>query len=247
MCSSSRCSATTRGPGTSRTSLIIRLIIQTIQLDPSRPDQIDEASNVSRPDRSGADQIDAEYRATDLAVGVRIPRGAHHHREGRAFGACCFAGKLRSPAGSGPGTAVAKALAPYASPYAGHPRTPSCLEAGSTLVMPPLGERSQRARNFRAPAARRHLRWRSHFNPAEVKAQTERHFRSPWTSHAGCSAVTARPSLLGCLAVTNRSVRRVRRGCYVPSSGGGVAVKNLGRVSGACLVELLAPPDAMLW
>jgi hypothetical protein len=29
----------------------------------------DEASNVSRPDRSGADQIDAEHQATDLALG----------------------------------------------------------------------------------------------------------------------------------------------------------------------------------
>src|SRR4029453_137910 len=34
-CSSTRCSATTRGPGTSRTSLIIRLIIQTIRRDPT--------------------------------------------------------------------------------------------------------------------------------------------------------------------------------------------------------------------
>jgi hypothetical protein len=35
--------------------LIIRLIIQTIRLDPFGAVQIDEASNVSRPDRSGAD------------------------------------------------------------------------------------------------------------------------------------------------------------------------------------------------
>jgi hypothetical protein len=48
--------------------LIIRLIIQTIRLDPSGSDQIDEASDVSRPDRSGADQIDAVQPATDLAV-----------------------------------------------------------------------------------------------------------------------------------------------------------------------------------
>jgi hypothetical protein len=48
--------------------LIIRLIIQTIRQDPSGSDQIDEASNVSRPDRSGADQIDAEHQATDLAA-----------------------------------------------------------------------------------------------------------------------------------------------------------------------------------
>jgi hypothetical protein len=49
--------------------LIIRLIIQTIRRVPSRSDWIDEASNLSRPDRSGADQIDAEHQATDLAVG----------------------------------------------------------------------------------------------------------------------------------------------------------------------------------
>jgi len=49
--------------------LIIRLIIQTIQLGPSRSDGIDEAPNVSREDPSGADQIDAEHQSTDLAVG----------------------------------------------------------------------------------------------------------------------------------------------------------------------------------
>ena len=46
---------------------------------------------------------------------------------GRAFGACCFAGKLRSLPVR-PDAAVAEALDPYASgyasPYAGHPRTP---------------------------------------------------------------------------------------------------------------------------
>jgi hypothetical protein len=49
--------------------LIIRLIIQTIRRDPSGSVWIDEASDVSRPDRSGADQIDAKHQATDLAVG----------------------------------------------------------------------------------------------------------------------------------------------------------------------------------
>jgi hypothetical protein len=48
--------------------LIIRLIIQTIRRDRTRSDQIDEAPNVSRPDPSGADQIDAEHQATDLMV-----------------------------------------------------------------------------------------------------------------------------------------------------------------------------------
>jgi hypothetical protein len=41
--------------------LIIRLIIQTILLYPSGAVWTDEASNLSRPDPSGADQIDAEH------------------------------------------------------------------------------------------------------------------------------------------------------------------------------------------
>ena len=53
--------------------LIIRLIIHTIRRDRTRSDQIDEALNVSRPDPSGADQIDAEHQATDLAVGGSNP------------------------------------------------------------------------------------------------------------------------------------------------------------------------------
>jgi hypothetical protein len=57
-----------RGRGRRAAGLIIRLIIQTIRQNPSRSVWTDEASNVSRPDRSGADQIDAEHQATDLAV-----------------------------------------------------------------------------------------------------------------------------------------------------------------------------------
>jgi hypothetical protein len=44
------------------------LIIQTIRLDPSGSVWTDEAFNLSRPDPSGADQIDAEHQATDLAA-----------------------------------------------------------------------------------------------------------------------------------------------------------------------------------
>jgi hypothetical protein len=55
------------------TGLIIRLIIQTIRRDPTGSVWIDEASNVSRPDPTGADQIDAEHQATDLAVGGSNP------------------------------------------------------------------------------------------------------------------------------------------------------------------------------
>jgi hypothetical protein len=42
-------------------ALIIPLIIQTIGLDPSEAIWSDEASNLSRPDPSEADQADAEH------------------------------------------------------------------------------------------------------------------------------------------------------------------------------------------
>jgi hypothetical protein len=42
-----------------------RLIIQTIRRDRSGSIWTDEASDVSRPDRSGADQIDADHQATE--------------------------------------------------------------------------------------------------------------------------------------------------------------------------------------
>ena len=49
--------------------LIIHLIIHTIRQDPSGSVWTDDPSNVSRPDPSGADQIDAEHQATDLVLG----------------------------------------------------------------------------------------------------------------------------------------------------------------------------------
>jgi hypothetical protein len=71
--SSAKCSisliAALPGRSTCPRCWIIRLIIQTIRRDPSGSDEIDEASNVSRPDRSGADQIEVEHQSTDLAVG----------------------------------------------------------------------------------------------------------------------------------------------------------------------------------
>ena len=48
--------------------LIIRLIIQTIRRDPTGSDQIDEASNVSSLDPSGAIQADAEHPSRDRKV-----------------------------------------------------------------------------------------------------------------------------------------------------------------------------------
>jgi hypothetical protein len=63
------CARLTRGTeGSSPRGLIISLIIQTIQRDPSRSVRIEKSPNLSRPDPSGTDQIDAEHQATDLAV-----------------------------------------------------------------------------------------------------------------------------------------------------------------------------------
>jgi hypothetical protein len=62
-----------------------RLIIQTIRRDRSGSVWIDDASNVSRPDPSGADQIDA-HQATDLAVlGFESLAARHHHRSSAAL------------------------------------------------------------------------------------------------------------------------------------------------------------------
>src|SRR5207249_12021931 len=60
------------GEGAASNGLIIRLIIQTIRLDPSGSIWIDEPFNLSSPDPSGADQFDAEHQSTDLAVGVPV-------------------------------------------------------------------------------------------------------------------------------------------------------------------------------
>lgn len=61
--------AWSRGADTSsRQGLIKRLIIQTIRQDRSRSVWIDDPSDVSRSDPSGANQSDAEHQATDLAV-----------------------------------------------------------------------------------------------------------------------------------------------------------------------------------
>jgi hypothetical protein len=63
-------------PGSVFPVLIIRLVIQTIRLDRSGSVWIDEASNVSRADRSGAGQIDAEHQATDLVACTTIRQHA---------------------------------------------------------------------------------------------------------------------------------------------------------------------------
>jgi len=49
--------------------LIIPMIIQTIRLEPSGSVWTDEASKLSRPDPSGADQIDAEHPSRNQKAG----------------------------------------------------------------------------------------------------------------------------------------------------------------------------------
>jgi hypothetical protein len=64
-------------------ALVFPLVIRTIPQDQSRSVWIDEAPNVSRADPSGADQIDAEHQATDLALrcGDGAPPGSRQSRE----------------------------------------------------------------------------------------------------------------------------------------------------------------------
>jgi hypothetical protein len=81
-------------------------------------------------------------RLTGTQAGRRPPASSWRGR-GRAVGACWFAGKLRSRAGPGPGATVAEAADPYASgyatPYGGHPRTPSPSGGRITAGHAPLG------------------------------------------------------------------------------------------------------------
>jgi hypothetical protein len=55
--------------------LIILMIIQSIRRLPSEAVWTDEAPNVSRPDPSGADQIDAEHPSRNRkVVDTSLPR-----------------------------------------------------------------------------------------------------------------------------------------------------------------------------
>jgi len=60
--------------------LIIPLIIRTIRRDPSGPDATDGPSHLSSQDPSGADQIDAEHQATDLAIHAGPPSAQSDNR-----------------------------------------------------------------------------------------------------------------------------------------------------------------------
>jgi hypothetical protein len=73
---------------------IIPMIIQTILLDPSAAVWTDGSSNVSRPDPSGAVQVDAEHPARNRKVGGNLSRFAasswlRSSSGGRVVRGCC--------------------------------------------------------------------------------------------------------------------------------------------------------------
>jgi hypothetical protein len=103
-------------------SLIIRLIIQTIRQDPSGPIWTDDPSNVSRPDPSGGDQIDAEHQVTDLVVSAGRVRWWVSDADQRAPARQGWAPRARS----GCLRPTSRSTAPIGSPNAargsdGHP------------------------------------------------------------------------------------------------------------------------------
>ena len=65
-----------------RCSVGCALIIQTIGLDPSGAVWTDEASNLSRPDPSGAVQVDAEHLARNRKVVGSNPTSGSNCRKG---------------------------------------------------------------------------------------------------------------------------------------------------------------------
>src|SRR5215217_6087836 len=107
-------------------------------------------ANVRHP--AAAQARTAQPFALDGRPGTTARRPRSVAGRGRAFGACCFAGKLRSPAGPGLAATVAEAVDPYASryaspyanPYAGHPRTPSPAGSAVSAGCAPSGEWSGR-------------------------------------------------------------------------------------------------------
>jgi hypothetical protein len=60
--------------------MVIPMVIQTILLGPSGPDQIDAASNVSRLDPSAAVQSDAEHLARNRKVVGSNPTSGYNCR-----------------------------------------------------------------------------------------------------------------------------------------------------------------------
>ena len=76
-----------------------------------------------RPNSSSRPFLPNRMRTWEAAVAASSRPWSWRDR-GRAFGACCFAGKLRSPAGLAPGQPWRGRVGPYASPYAERSRTP---------------------------------------------------------------------------------------------------------------------------
>jgi hypothetical protein len=71
-------------PGTPAHSVVVEQAF--VAADPPGSNQTDEASEVSRQAPSGADQIDVEHQATDLAVGGSNPSRRAQHRRVQKLG-----------------------------------------------------------------------------------------------------------------------------------------------------------------
>jgi len=66
--------------------VVILMVIQTIRLAPPEPNGTEGAAHMSRVDPTGANQSETGQPPTDLAVGVRLPRGALTSRFARQYG-----------------------------------------------------------------------------------------------------------------------------------------------------------------
>jgi len=131
-------------PGVLATRLAGRLVVLAGRA--ARPSR----TNVRHP--ATAQVPTARPFVLDGLPGTTVRRPRSVAGRGRAFGACCFAGKLRSPAGLGRRATVVQAepyaelyAEPYAGPYAGHPRTPSPAGTAVAAACAPRGEWSGQA------------------------------------------------------------------------------------------------------
>jgi hypothetical protein len=133
--------------------LIIRLIIQTILLYPSRAVWTDEAPNVSRLDPSGADQIDAEHPSRNRKVAGSNPTSGPITHSKSSTGLLPFPdprtrASLR-PATTGHPTSMRASDLPAAAPHTAsqhptslspiRPATCSSIERSEVPRCPPKG------------------------------------------------------------------------------------------------------------
>jgi hypothetical protein len=106
-----------------------------------RPDR--QALSTLRPDTHDLNRPSSQRDWPPTSIGLdQDYRRPAVKGKGRAFGACCFAGKLRNPThppGDPAHPAQLRGLDPYANPYAGHPRTLTASSSVFTLLMPPRG------------------------------------------------------------------------------------------------------------